>query len=315
MSTASYCETSNFPVANASDLNYGITVGSAVIMAVTSPITVLGNALVLLAIWRNQSLRSPSYFLLGMLSFEYFLSGLIFQPSYAVKELAMALKKQQPYASSKSSSVWFYIHLIFGGIGAFLMVTTVLTVTLMALERWMYMTRRRWINSSRMSKLFVALLIQPLSVIVFRSLQIVTGSFCYEVNTLVICQLLFCFTTTTLTYFQVLLIIRRHRRQIQGNVTSQNSFRQPSVNLAKYRKSVFTIFYILILFYLCYFPFAVIVTVLLFADVSAVLMTAYKVSVMLLIVSSMLNPCLYCWRIREIRNGVLMLLKKMRCKN
>ena len=62
MGPVSYCETRNFPVANATDLFHAVSLGSAVITAITFPLTVLGNALVLLAIWRNQSMRSPSFF-------------------------------------------------------------------------------------------------------------------------------------------------------------------------------------------------------------------------------------------------------------
>lgn len=309
----SYCEASNSPVSNASHFFSRITFSSAVIVAVMSPLTVAGNVLVLLAIWRNQLLRSPSYFLLGMLSFAYFVSGLIFQPSYAAYELTTASINQAP--SLENSSVLFYIRLSFGGFGNYLTTTTILTITLMAIERWLYMTRRSWVTLSRVSKLFVAFLFVPTPLIVFRSLQILTGSYCHVVNTVIICLLAFCFITTTITYFQVLLIIRRHQQQIQANLTSQGNISQPFINLAKYKKSVFTIFFILLLFYLSYFPFVLIVILLLFTDKSLVLIAAYKVSVMLIFVSSMLNPCLYCWRIREIRDGVWLMLKKLLCRN
>lgn len=259
----SHCQGANSSVLNGSPSFYhGIAFCSALMIAVMSPLTVAGNIFVLLAIWRNQSLRSPSFFLLGVLSFEYFLSGLIFQPSYVVSEFTTAGIKQAP--SIENYSVLFYAHLIFGGFGTYLTSVILLTVTLIAIERWLYMTRRSWVKLNQVCKLFVAFLLAPTPLVVFRSLQILTGSYCYAVNTAIICLLPFCFITTTITYFQVLLIIRRHQQQIQANLTSQNNVRQPFINLAKYKKSVSTIFFILLLFYLCHFPFVLIVILHLF---------------------------------------------------
>ena len=52
------------------------------IVAILSPVAAAGNALVLAAIWRNQSLRTPSYVLLAGLAFTDFCTGLITQPVY-----------------------------------------------------------------------------------------------------------------------------------------------------------------------------------------------------------------------------------------
>ena len=52
-----------------------VVVISSIIVASMSPVTVTGNLLVVLAIWRNQSLRSSTYFLVGALSLESFVSG------------------------------------------------------------------------------------------------------------------------------------------------------------------------------------------------------------------------------------------------
>ena len=133
-------------------------------------------------------------------------------------------------------------------------------------------------------------------------------------NTVIICLLVFCFLTTTLTYLQVFRIIRRHQQQVQANGTLQ-SVRQPSINMAKYKKSVVTVLLILALFYLCYLPFVLNVILLTLWEKSLELITAFKVSTLLTFVSAMLNPCLYCWRIREIRNEVRQLSRKIFYKN
>ena len=306
-----HCDSSLSLSWNTSHFNYYVAFTTSVIIAAMSPLTVAGNLLVGLAIWRNESLKSPTFFLLGVLSLEYILSGLLFQPSYAATELGNLLTP----SSLTEKSFLFYIHLIFGVFGSYITALTILTVTLMAIERWVYMTRQRWMNSNRAWKLFVTLLFLPIPLIVFRTLHILTGAYCYVVHTVGVCILTFCFLTTSLTYLQVFRAIRRHQHQVQASVTSQSSTRQPFVNMTKYKKSVFTILLILALFYLCYLPFALNVILLVFWGISLELIAAFRVSFMLIFVSSMLNPCLYYWRIKQIRHGVKQLLKKMLCKD
>ncbi|CAH3179474.1 unnamed protein product [Porites lobata] len=115
---------------NIADYDLVIVAGiSSVIIASMSPVTVTGNLLVVLAIWRNESLRSSTYLLVGALSLEYFVSGVLFQPSYAIKELVMVLRP-----SLIKTSVFYYLHLILGGLGIYTTALTTLTTTLMAIE-------------------------------------------------------------------------------------------------------------------------------------------------------------------------------------
>ena len=61
------------------------------------------------------------------------------------------------------------------------------------------------------------------------------------------------YLTTFVTYFKVFRIIRQHKQQLQGNQSSQN-FGQPAINLAKYKKSVVSILFILALLSICFLP-------------------------------------------------------------
>lgn len=191
--------------------NYSATITTSIILAVLSPITVAGNLLVTLSIWRNDSLRSPSYFFLAVLSAENFVCGLIYQPSYAAKELMSVLEQSR----LTDSSLLFYTHSVVGGIGTYTTSIIILTITVIAIERWLYMTRRRWMNSTRVWKLLVVLLILPVPITMYRTLYILREGFCHSANMLAfICLLLFCFLTTTLTYLQVFRIIRRHQLRV-----------------------------------------------------------------------------------------------------
>ena len=69
-------------------------------------------------------------------------------------------------------------------------------------------------------------------------------------------MMLFRFLTTFIAYFIVLRAIRGHQQQVQANEKCPN-FAQPAINLAKYKKSVFMISYILALAIFGFFPFIV----------------------------------------------------------
>lgn len=68
--------------------------------------------------------------------------------------------------------------------------------------------------------------------------------------------LLLCVIVTSIAYFKIFRIISRHQQQIHANVIAQ-SFAQQPINFAKYKKSVFAILYILVVFYLGYLPLTI----------------------------------------------------------
>ena len=61
-------------------VSYQVTFKNCVVTSLLSPMAVAGNALIMAAIWRNPSLRTPSYVLLAGLAFTDFCTGLLSQP-------------------------------------------------------------------------------------------------------------------------------------------------------------------------------------------------------------------------------------------
>ena len=68
--------------------------------------------------------------------------------------------------------------------------------------------------------------------------------------------LLFCLVITSVAYFKVFRIIRTHQQQIHSSELAQNAA-QPAIHMAKYRKSVFSILYIVAIFIICFSPMAI----------------------------------------------------------
>ena len=120
----------------------------------------------------------------------------------------------------------------------------------------------------------------------------------------------FCYVIMSYAYFKVYQIIRRHQLQTQANRKSQN-FGQPAIDLAKYKKSVASMLYIFLLFSMCFLPFAVSSAVALITT-AEVTEKALNISLVLVFLSSSLNPGLYIWRMRDIRRGLKQLLAGLR---
>ncbi len=108
-----------------------VTLTTCVMNAVLSPVAVAGNALILAAIWRNPSLRTPSYILLAGMAFTDFGTGLVTQPFYALDRFAEFKRIKTQYC---------FAYRISNIAGPYLSVVTALTITLMAVERWLHVS-------------------------------------------------------------------------------------------------------------------------------------------------------------------------------
>ena len=129
-----------------------------------------------------------------------------------------------------------------------------------------------------------------------------------ETNAAMGAYALSCYFATSVAYFKVFRIIRQHQQQIHGNQSRQN-FGQPAVNLAKYKKSIFSILYILALFSLCILPFIVSLFLVVLLGEDSRMWAPYHVSLVFFFSASCLNAGLYIWRMKDVRDGV----KKLCC--
>ena len=281
-----------------------------VTVAVLSPVAVVANGLVLAAIWRNLSLRTSSYILLAGLAFTDFCTGLISQPLWIANEL-FSLKDPQLDLGVSNKTSWPTIYVITRAIGdrcvVYFYQITVFLITLMSIERWLLMSRRSLLSVSRVSLIVLALLLLMLPSAIFLHGQ--------ESDLTVISLVLFCVVANSVAYFKVFRIIRRHQHQIQANVSSQNAS-QPAINFVKYKKSVFTILFILAVFYISYLPIIITLGLKRFLLINPFLVDVFfKVSTLLVFLSSSLNPLIVLWRMKDIRDEVIKMLKWISCKN
>ena len=285
---------------------YAVTLSAAVIIAIFSPVAVVGNALIMAVIWKNQSLRTPSYILLCCLAFTDLCTGLVTQPFLVTADLIcledpQALEKQLAVLISRS---------IVEGSASFFTTSTVTLITLMSVERWLHMTRRSLLTVPRTFIIVTTLSILAIPVVVFRLLFFLNGNYETFYYSSSFVNLLFCLLITSIAYFKVYQVIHRHQQRIEES-EPRPTFGQPAINLEKYKKSVLTVLYILLVFYISYLPSLVMLGFYLFSYHNSVLKPLYRIFVMLWLLSSSINPLIYLWRMNEIRKGVKNLLRQL----
>ena len=276
--------------------NYHVTLASCVAAAILAPMTVAANALILAAIWRNPSLRTPSYVLLAGLAITDFCTGLLSEPFFIVRRMAEITENAGGMfciAGVAAHSIAYYFSCL-----------TVGTIMMIAVERWLHMSRGSLLTVRRVVILYTtsAVLLIP---------TVAGGVYArYRGNKTFSATMLFLVgvvnvLVTGFSYFKVFQIIRHHQNQVQSN--------KSAIDMKKYKRSIFTILYIPAIFVLSYVPFlcCLLVFSIFKQDSGKVSFAAYNACGVVVFSSSFLNPLLYYWRIKEIREGVRSTIKKL----
>ena len=270
-----------------------IFVASHVIIVVLAPVVVVGNALVLMAIWRNAFQRTTFHILLSVLAFTDLLTG-VASPLMSI-----------PYLLNHEFGVVSMCGML---ISTYLLCLTILVITLMSVERWLHMTHRSLLTSHRWYRFVVLSFLAPVPLVALQALNLITKKMKLETNAVMAAYGLSCYLATSVAYFKVFRIIRQHQQQIHGNQSRQN-FGRRAIDLAKYKKSILSVLCILALFSLCILPFIVSLFLLILLGKDEGRWAPYHVSLVILLSASCLNPSLYIWRMKDVRVGV----KKLCC--
>ena len=277
-----------------------INLASYAIILVFATAAVVGNAVILATIWKKSFKKKKTfYILLSGLAFTDLCTGLT-SPLLVVPFVFLSLGKSLVFLNSMLT--------IGKVITVYMVAFTLLMIAIMSVERWLHMSRRSLVTSRRGVFTAAMLSLVQIPLVVLSTLNATKGTLGVEVSIAV--YMVCCYLTTSVAYFKAYRIIRQHQQQLQGHQPYQN-FGQPAINFAKYKKSVVTISYILVLFSVCFLRMIVWLVVTIIMDYNIETMTAYSVSLLLLFLSSSINPGIYIWRMKDVRDGV----KKLLCTN
>ena len=260
--------------------------------------TVVINLLVVLAIYRTPAIQTPSNILLCSLACTDLTVGLLVQPVYIISRIAEVLNSFELFCST-----WLVSRLL----ASWMANVSLLTLTVVGIDRVLAMhlgmQYRTVVKTSRMTTVAVALWVLAGILSFIRLLT-------YEVRIFlgvgaaiyISCLLVLCFS-----YWKTFNALRRHQLKIGDTLHNRQS---GSMNVKRYRKSLYTMLYVVGLVLVCYLPYICLALPVVFTGRSEAERAAWTIVDTLLFLNSLLNPILYCWRIRDVRRSLVGVLQK-----
>ncbi|XP_078369599.1 melanocyte-stimulating hormone receptor-like [Oculina patagonica] len=274
-----------------------------IISALNIPLSItafLGNLLIIVALQKVSSLHPPSKLLLGCLASTDLCVGLIAQPLY-VSFLWFSAHSKHCY----------YLNVVTFSISVLLCGVSLLALTAISVDRLLALLLglkyRQMVTLRRVLVVVIIIWISSVAVVmtVLNNFRTTTGIACLI--------LLFCVTTSTFCYSKIYLTLRHHQAQVQdrfhqGQVNGEGN----PLNIARYRKTVSSALWVQMILLGCYLPYGIVGAVRAVTDTSS-LYLAWDVTLSLLFLNSSLNPLLYCWKIRQVRQAVKDTIRQLFC--
>ena len=286
-----------------SPLETSVIIPNSVLNALLIPICIAGNVLVLAAVWRNPSLRTPSTILLCSLAVSDLLVGFLALPL----DIAVALTPlSQVSSDSRLSQARLVLTIQLCGV-------SLETMTAISVDRYLalhYHMRYPNMMTSRRATCVAATFWCKNVILSLLSI--------WKKNTILLVAVVFvalCLFISSITYSAIYRIVRHHQHQIhaqQQAVQSMNAEQNRKLQAKKRALNTF-IYYICML--LCYFPAAVYTLITVTYEEHwniMIIISLYFYTIVFM--NSAINPSLYIWRNREIRGAVLKILRKILCK-
>ena len=129
-----------------------------------------------------------------------------------------------------------------------------------------------------------------------------------QYNMVVVTFELFGLLVTTVGYVRIYKVVRHHRNQIASQFQLQNNH---TMRILRETKSTINALLVYIVFLACFLPNLCCIFLLRADSLRLSFLVANHVSGFLVLLNSSLNPIIYCWRYREIREIVKDLIKHL----
>ena len=136
-------------------------------------------------------------------------------------------------------------------------------------------------------------------------------------------SVMLCIVTSLLSYTIIFIKLRLHQATVHPTVQCDVHHHGqpigggiPALRIAQFKRTVTSIGLVQSALVVCYIPFVIVNAILLLNNVLANLEVSFIASLVyptLVFLNSSLNPFLYCWRIKEVRQAVKATIKQLYC--
>ena len=263
--------------------------GSIFLFLLLTITATLGNSLILAALHEDSSLHPPSKLLLRSLAVTDLLVGAIAQP--LLTTLVYSFLNENYELCRIFEYAAFVVTTILSGVSLF-------TLTAISVDRLLALLLglryRQVVTVKRVrGAVFIFWIISSL----VGSSYVWNAKLCYILSD---ASAILLVLVSTYCYARIFRTIRRQQTQVQDALGGQST----GMNMARYKRTVFHTLWVHLTLAACYLPYVVVTAVTAIRGLNTSLLPAGGVTVTLVILNSSLNPVLYCWRIKEVRQAV-----------
>ena len=274
---------------------------------VTSITAFLGNVVIICALERVSSLRSPSKRLFQSLASTDLCVGLITQPLY----IHSTLMPPRPADSEGCFYTLTYSGFPLRVTGFAFCEVSLLTTTAISVDRLLALfvgiKYRKVVTLMRVRVFIVCSWLFAFAIGLssyFYTLRVTISLSCIIA--------LLCVVTSAICYMKIYLKLRIHHATVQNQQTTMAGRGIP-INVERYRKTVSSALWVQSTLFVCYLPYGILTVKSLFTGVDLKSDPVWHATLCLVFLNSSLNPFLYCWKMKEVRQAVKAFTRKCCC--
>ncbi|XP_078355037.1 histamine H2 receptor-like [Oculina patagonica] len=290
-SSGSFCSsTSTHYYPAAQQFSKTIYIFACVVIISGSISSTTGNIVILFALRKCQSLHPPSKALLCSLALTDLFVGIVVDPLFIAYYLMVILELPRYYC---------VIAITYARTSNFIGAVSLVTIATIAIDRYhAFRLRLRYRERVKLRRVVCVLVIEWILAAFWSGswfwngpINLISGAV----------GMFMCCLITPLCYLTIYRGFRHHVAQIhqQANFRDSTDF-----NVAQYKRTVNNMLWIYGILLLCYVPYLSSLFAIIVMGLNNATRFALHFSVIAIYFNSSLNPILYCWKIKELKENV-----------
>ena len=264
----------------------------------------LENTLILVALHKESSLHPPSKLLLRSLAITDLLVGIIVEPLYVVYLMSVKSKRWD-ICYNVNVALFIASHIL---CSVSLLVLTAISVDRL-LALWLGLRYRQVVTLRSVYITVIVMWVLPI---------VATTSYIWNPQLLLLLlyiHLSLCLSIIIFSYMKIFFTLRHYQIQAEINVAQDQPRQAIPLNIVRYRKAVYSALWVQVTLFICYLPFIITeaLTDLKSVKLSSSVYLVKTFSFTFVFLNSALNPFLYCWKIKEVRQAVKHTIRQIHC--
>ncbi|XP_073229780.1 melanocyte-stimulating hormone receptor-like [Porites lutea] len=283
------------------NVRVGLYIAIAAVNIVFSITASLGNILILIALRKVTSIHPPTKLLFQCLAITDLGVGLISQPLMATVMLLVD-NIDIKIVNIMFAHLFSSLSITFCGVSVF--ASTSLSVDRL-LALFLGLRYRHVVTLKRIRAVLACGCLAVLLTVLVWNFRTKPARIIMTIS------LTLCLIISLFCYGKIVLRLRQHQSSVRDNdQQGQANTGGSPLNLERYKRTVVSVALVQLALVICYLPFNIFNTLIHLKGIHPNIYFLYDFTTTLLFLNSSLNPFLYCWRIKEIRQAVKATIKR-----